>query len=444
MSMAVHPLTSGANSQVIDRKLVIYGLEVTDPEVVAGAERFASSNGEDDVTGYVVAALELGAKALSLAGSSVDVNEIRRSVDQFAIRLAESTERSVAAVTEVVTQVGGEEEGSLLRGVEGILDNLKIGLEELLAGEDGPVRASITKTVTATTDSALAEVQRVLAAHQQVINDAMSSDNPGSPLNTLRVELLRAQAEQAGSVHDRLRDIEALLEVSAAVKKTIDSTALKGGTYEQSALSHLDVVCKGIGDILELTGNVPGLNGRSKKGDGVAHIGHPAAAGLEIRVVVEAKDQALSHAAWRRELEEARKNRGATAALGLVRSTDLVTNGDRLRVLDPLNYVLVFDPDVDDHELLLASYQLLRMQAVCAISEDAGDLDLSAIHRAISHGLEMLKEFDKIARATKQTMTNMTTITTTTEKLRDDLRRCLQRVLDLLDASNSDSVHAGE
>jgi hypothetical protein len=432
--MTVPSLKSAAGAELVNRKVVIHGLEVTVPEVVAGAQRFASMNGEDDVTDFVVGALELGAKALALAGSSLDVNEIRRSVDQFAVRLAESTEQSVAAVTEAVAQVGGEEEGSLLRGVEGILGDLKVGLEELLAGEDGPVRASIAKTVTATTDKALAEVQRVLAAHQQVINDAMSSDNPGSPLNALRVELLRAQAEQASSVQDRLRDIERLLEVSAAVKKTIDATALKGGTYEEQVLDRLDTVCKGTGDLLERTGNVPGLNGRAKKGDGVAHVSHPVAAGLEIRIVVEAKDQALSLAAWRRELDEAKKNRGAVSALGLANGCDLVPGGDRLRVIDPFTYVLAFDPAIDDDDLLIAAYQLLRTQALCSESEASGEVDLAGLQKKIAKALEHLGDFDKLMKASRQAAIQVGVVSTTAEKLREDLKRTLQGALELLDA----------
>src|SRR5438046_2071374 len=106
--MALRSLRGTSRAELVDHKVVIYDLEVSTPEVVAGAERFASMTGDADVSGFVLGALELGGKALSLAGTSLDVTEIRRSVDDFAARVADSTERSVAAVTAAVGHVAGD------------------------------------------------------------------------------------------------------------------------------------------------------------------------------------------------------------------------------------------------------------------------------------------------------------------------------------------------
>lgn len=436
MSIAIRPIPSAASAELIGDRVVVHELEVSDPDVVGGAKRFVQSTGQTDVIAFVVGVLELGGKALSLAGTSMDVGEIRRSVDKLAIQVVDSTEQSVAAVTAAVQQVTGEDEGSLLRGVSTILDGLKRGLEDLLTGEDGPVRASISKTITATTDSALAEVQRVLAAHQQVMHEVLSSDNPSSPLSGLRTELLRSQSEYAESVQRQLADIETMLEVSTAVQKVIASTALKGGSYEEHVMARLDAMCKGAGDVLERTGALAGLNGRAKKGDGVVSVDHPIATGLQARLVVEAKNQSLSLAAWRRELDEAKKNRGATAALGLVRSCELMPGGDRLRVIDSLTYILAFDPASDDDELLLAAYQLLRIQALSQLSDAGDEVDVLAVQKCVAKALEALADFDKITRAARLAINQVGGIATTADGLREELVRSLQTALALLTSSS--------
>src|SRR3970282_1068434 len=68
------------------------------------------------------------------------------------------------------------------------------------------------------------------------------------------------------------------------------------------------------GDLVDRTGGEAGGVMRSKKGDFVVTLNPVVTAGAELRIVVEAKDRAMSGRAMRDELGEAKENRAAAVA----------------------------------------------------------------------------------------------------------------------------------
>jgi len=91
---------------------------------------------------------------------------------------------------------------------------------------------------------------------------------------------------------------------------------------------------------------------RSKKGDGVLSID-----GGSARVVLEMTDSKRTQ--WNDYLDEAERNRGATASLGLVRDS-AQNNGNTLRSVGARRIILAFDPGIDDPDLLRTVVQLAQ------------------------------------------------------------------------------------
>jgi hypothetical protein len=417
-------------AEVVEDRVVIWQLEVAQADVVRGAHRHASSENRD-VTEFVVAALEVGAKALAVAGTTVDVEELRRSLDDFSSTVAKAAQRSVADIAASVEAVADAEGGTMITAVRGALLTLEDQLSSLLTGEEAPVRVAIRQVVESTMDRALAELQRAIANQSRTVNEALSNDNPSSPINALRVELLRSQTDHARTYQQQLQDLRSLVEAAAIRRQAMERTALKGVDYESALVTTLDRLARGTGDLVEATGSMPGLLGRSKKGDAVIS-GTIAGMRQTIRLVIEAKDASLGMEGWRKELDEARRNRGAVAALGVVRGVEHMPGNDRLRVIDPLSFVMAFDPEIDDDDLLLAAYQLLRAQAACVALEGAGEVDAGALRSQLAEAMDSLGRFDRVSRATEQAKAHLTTISLEAGRLREDLAAHLVRCLRLV------------
>jgi hypothetical protein len=156
-----------------------------------------------------------------------------------------------------------------------------------------------------------------------------------------------------------------------------------------------------------------------------------------VNVVFEAKDKTQTLPEWQAELDEARRNRGAVAALGVVKGTEHMPGGDRLRLLDPLTYVVAFDPATDSDDLLLAAYQLLRMHAVTAVLGADSDIDVAALRVQLDKAVATLGQIDTITGAAEKAKANLGTITATATRLRDDLTATLGRMQTLVESAGA-------
>lgn len=427
------PKKTNTAAELIDDELVVRNLVVRDHDVLHEARRFAEITESTDLSTFVETALIIGAKSMRLAGTTVDVEEIRRSIDGFSDSVARSAKSSATEIARIVEAVASPTDGSLLAAVDQILKGLEQSVEALVAGEDAPVRVGVHKTVKQVTDRVLGEVQRSLQAQSETVREALNSDNPNSPLNAMRVEILRQQAETSAAVQRELAEVRKLVEVNAAIENTMQRTAIKGMNYEDVVVAMVDRLAAGAGDVAEPTGAKPGIVGSSKKGDAVITVGETVARKRLIRLVVEAKDATLSPEAWRLELDAAKKNRGAVGALGIVKGTSHMPNGSRIRVIDPLTILVAYDPAVDDEGLVAAAFHLVRAQAACIVHEGDADVDVAAIRSYLSTAAGLLVQFDKITKSATQARTHIDAVRTTADKLREDLLGCLQRALRLLD-----------
>jgi vacuolar-type H+-ATPase subunit E/Vma4 len=216
--------------------------------------------------------------------------------------------------------------------------------------------------------------------------------DPTSPMAKHAAALAKQQEQFAKQIEkshsDLVSKVEALstaFKVQEAKASIAKVTPIKGGSFEHQIHNLMSGIAAGLGDEYEDTTTRAGILPRSKKGDGVLSIsGQPA------KVVVETTDS--SRSGWGEYLDEAERNRGAAAALGVVRTADQ-NGGHTIRVLGQRRVVLAFDPAEDDPEVLRTVVMLLRTVAIAA-SIRTGDSEISTAEEVIGQAVAQLSKAD--------------------------------------------------
>lgn len=437
--MTVHPIHSTPRATTDGQTVTIVGLSSACPELVSSSLRHQERTGSTDVGDHVESLLEVGAKAAAIGSSTIDIDEIKRGLDDFTHQVSDTAKASVINIREAVSAATDAENGTIARSLEQALGNLSTSISSLVAGEDAPLRTSVEKSVRLVTDKALGEVQRALAVQSETVKTALSPDNPTGPLASLKHEILKSGHESRQEIVTALNEVKTLVETAKTAKAVMEKTAIKGLAYEDGVIVSLTPMALATGDTLEPTGALGGNVSRCKNGDAVATISNVVTRQHDVKIVFEIKDKDMTCEGWRSELAAARKNREAVAALGIARSTDHLPGDRRVLILDPLNIVVVFDPEVDDLDLITATYHLLRAQAACTVLEGQEDeLDITGLRKHLTASLDSLTELDKIERSTNLARKNLDDITKTAQKLNQTLDSQIRGALTLLDqAPNS-------
>ena len=131
-------------------RLIIHNLQVSDPDVLATARRHSHPDSPDApgvLEGFVTTALAVGAKALAVAGSTVDLAELDRSVSRLSQQVASSTQAALTRLDQAVTAATHAQTGTIPTSEQTALSGLAEQLTALLAGSDAPVRTAVADTV---------------------------------------------------------------------------------------------------------------------------------------------------------------------------------------------------------------------------------------------------------------------------------------------------------
>jgi len=433
--MTVHPIHSVPRAVTDGVTVRITNVQSSTPEVVTSSLRFKERTGNEDIGDHIEQLLDLGAKAAAVGSASIDIDEIKRSLDDFHNEVSNSAKASVTDIRQAVSAATDKETGTIATTLQVALGNLSTSIGTLVAGEDAPLRLSIEKSVRAVTDKALGEVQRALAVQSDSVKTALSPDNPNGPLASLKHEILKSGHESRLEIVGALNEVKILVESAKVAKAVMEKTAIKGLAFEDAVVQSLTPIALGAGDSLKPTGANAGNVSRCKNRDAVATLSRVVTRQHDVKIAIEVKDKTLTCEGWKQELEAARKNRRAVAALGISRSIDHLPGDKSILVLDPLNIVVAFDPANDDVDLVTAAYHLLRAQAACTALDGLDDeLDVTGLRKHLVKGMEGLLEFDKIERATNNARKHLDEVTKTAQKLAMSLDTQLRGALTLLDA----------
>jgi hypothetical protein len=383
-------------------RITVDRLVVRDPALAAAV----GEQPAEDRPAYVERALRIGLIALQDAGVTLNVDVVRREFEKLLQQSEQVNVRAAEALDLTLRSNFADGDGRLPRTLERFL------------GDRGALRAYVGELFDETKrDSAIGRMRTLLGAYFD--GDAsklallLDPTRQNSPMHQFRVEIGR----QFERLNERLTAIEAAAAARGAERA---KSSAKGADFEDLLETFLAELARGSGDLLDRTGGEAGGVLRSKKGDFVLTLNPALTGGAEVRVVVEAKDRAMSGRAMRDELREAKENRAA--AVGLVVFTPAhapagiapfdVRAGDVYCVVDPA------DPDGASLE---AAVRLARLLAIASLREAVSEIDGEAIRAALA---AVRAELDAI-KGIKATLTSIATSTASVQACLDRLREAV-------------------
>ena len=203
-----------------------------------------------------------------------------------------------------------------------------------------------------------------------------------------------------------------------AIAPVIEVGVFGGLDYEDEVISWVQRIASANGDDCEPTGNITGLVPRSKKGDGVVDL--KVGGSTRSRIVLEAKNQALSKLEWERERDGSKANRAATSFIGLCKHFNDMPNSSRVLILDTQSIVLSFDPEIDDPELLVLIYRMIKLNALSG-SGIIDEVNIVEVNRNLEDAIKALNKFDLISKNASAIRNSADTITKEANEIRNSI-----------------------
>lgn len=398
--------------------LTIDGLEIKDLQVIE-LVRQKLKNGED-IEALVLELLEIGAKAASVFSSNAGAETIKNAVETAQKGIG----TSLVSVTDTIKsemKMLTADDGNLNLTINKVMKDFAKDVESSIAGEDAPVRKAISTSLEAMLKRLNESVDKSLKSQNEGIEKLLDPENPTSPLRGLRTQL--------DGITQIVRDLQQAEQIENAEDAIKDNAPIGGVEYEKRAVDALISIVNSLGDTCESTGATEGFVKRSRKGDAVAEFN--TSIGQKVRIVVEAKDSALTVKDWRKEMSGSRDNRRAEGFIGLCKSTTLMPNaGQRIWIDDMKSVVIAFDPDYDDPELLRSIYQFVKLTTMTR-SGELGENQAAKLLDHINSSIATIAKFNEANR-------NLTGLETSTKSLRTilgDIRTVLE--LELVEAQKT-------
>jgi hypothetical protein len=383
-------------------RIVIDQLVVRDPALAA----ILGERAPEDRPALVERALRIGLLALQDAGATVNVDVVRTEFEKLMRQTEQVNTRAAEALDLMLRANFADGDGRLPRTLEKFL------------GDRGALRSFVNELFDETKrDSAIGRMQTLLGTYFD--GDAsrlallLDPTRQHSPMHQFRDEIT--------SQFDRLNERLAAIEAAAAARGAERArSAAKGTDFEDLLELMLADVVRGAGDLLDRTGAEAGGVLRSKKGDFVITIDPARAGGADLRIVVEAKDRAMSVRAIRDELREARENRGAAVAV-VVFGPEHAPPGIAPFDVRAGDVYCVIDPADPDHATLDAAIRLARLHALAGLRDAAAEIDSEAIRAALGAVRAELEAIKSIKSTLTAIARNSLGVQATLDALRDGI-----------------------
>lgn len=389
-------------ASIVGDTLIVERLTVRDPELVDALMTWCSSypGGPDaaaeELPRHITRLLAIGSRVSEMGRNSVAAELVTTASRNARDHIGEAT-RDVAGSVQRV-----REEMTTL--VAQFTAEVRQSLDAMFASDDSAVAATLKNTLRAQTDE--------LAKN---VTDRIDATVSATLKTGLDGHVTRIQ-ETLGQVRDHLIADEAATDAAAAAA---NRSNLKGTDFEDRMNLEVETLAEEMSAEYLRTGQTPGSlkgEGSQLKGDGV-WVRDGAAVVLEFHNGMSRSAAAATRAdGWTGYLSTAMRNRGASAALGVVMSPDQ-NRGRVFREFGANMAVLACDPDNPD-DLIRLRFVLqvmglvARNQLPSAAGGDAGStltdrivIDLTTARRALEDmraGMDAVTEIEKLAAKTSQ------------------------------------------
>jgi len=346
-------------------RIVVERGELADPQLAA----FVAEREEAERADLVTRALRIGLETICNAGVSLTTDVVRAEFDNLVARFEERNLRAAETLEQQLRANFADGDGRLPRTLEAFL------------GDEGKLRRLTSELFDPNRrEGAMGQLHELLGRYfdgdASQLARLLDPTREGSPLHQFRNEV----TGEFRSLQERLSALEA--GEKARAEERARGTA-KGIDFEDALEARLGEYASAVGDMLERTGADAGDALRSKKGDFVLGIDPTRTRGVDLRVVIEAKDRTVSLRRFAIELAEARENRRAAIALAVFTPQAAPSGVAPLTVIGSDVYC-VYDPETDDAVALEAAVRLARALALASLRESSVQLDVAAVQESLA------------------------------------------------------------
>ncbi|MFX4288308.1 hypothetical protein ACQBJO_06780 [Janibacter sp. G349] len=437
--------------------IIVTDLQVNQPAVTQEALRWSTGNRGAAVTGsdleghdlapFVIQALTVGATAINAAGGAQDTYNLEQLIRDVGHRTTEASQRAAESTAKVTTATADAmdkatttarkslaesseaSKKSISETVSSARKDLRDELTRLFGGEDPEFVARLQPVLDDFTAKLTKRTDEHTSSMFEKATKALNPDDPTSPIakqmaafDKRHTELVEQSAKQNDELKTKVSELTKAIEVqraaAAATKAAANVTPIKGASYEDNAGAVLAALATGFGDEYIATGTTTGAIPYCKKGDGVLSIADSGA-----KVVFEMTNSSAQKRGWGDYLDEAERNRGAAASLGLVPTVE-ENDGHRVRTIGSRRIVMAFDPETDDQSLLHTVICLLRAASVAASTRD-DDGEVETARERIGEALDALGRLDEIQKVAGQIKKSGDKVATQADGLQTTLNRLL-------------------
>jgi hypothetical protein len=383
--------------------IMIDHLRVEDRTLAAFVEARADADRPD----LAERALRIGLHALQDAGTTLDVDFVRREFDALLERNNSVNERAAKELDQVLRLNFGDRDGRLPRTLEQFL------------GDRGQITRLVSDLFDETKrDSAIGRLRTLLGTYfdgdASRLAQLLDPTRIGAPLYQFRTEMNAAFEK----LNERLSAIEAASSARASERAR---SSAKGLDFEDLLEELFAEAVRGTGDTIERTGVATGDVIRSKKGDFLLTVDPQLCAGAELRVVIEAKNRGRSWRELRDELADAKRNRGAAVALAIFTPEHAPTGVAPFDVRYG-HVFAVIDPEAPDLATLVAAIRLARLHAIADQAAQTTEVDAARVAQALN---QVRTELDGV----RQLKVSLSSIGKTAENVAAGLDRLREQVL---------------
>ncbi len=305
--------------------------------------------------------LRIGATALRVANTAVDVDLVQRSFDELAGRLDVQVNGAVDQIRTATAALLDGDTGTL----PAALSEFHGSIEDLLGETFDP---DSKKSVVSTIEALVSSVVRTAL---EGVREIVEPEGDESPLARLKGEILVGVKGEIDGVIREVRDVSERLGIAAAVAEEHERTAAKGFDFETVVDGCVAQIAAGHGDCHEHLGTETGATG-SKVGDEVVTVNRDDTRGQTGRFVFEVKKRSLSMRKIQDELDEAMRNRESLVGIAVFDSQANAPTKVAFHYVDDKAIVVLDDGGVDDAALRLA-YMWARWTVRRKLTSEVGE-----------------------------------------------------------------------
>jgi hypothetical protein len=405
--------------QIEGTRVVIDKLIIDDPEITEFIGLIP------DKGKIITEALRLGVRVLRIAQTTGDVEMVKREFEAMLTGITANVDKVLIEAKEAVgkrlNEFTSEELQKSLRDHKG---EIQAELVRLFGPESAvSVQKQIDKMLEAQGKSYTQALTQVLG----------ETDDPENPFFKLRKEL-KEKADEAVKEVRSLRDkvLEVVSEARGIATEREKGTA-KGRTYQEYVFDQVEAIARIFGDISEYVADQAGEKGNSRAGDILVKLNPKDTSNCDVRIVFEAKNRKTTVPVILDELEEAKENRVAGAAIAVFSSCECVPRGLKAwRDYPNYRYVCVLTEDETDPFALEFSYRNARVDALRSMEVAEQKINFAALQSLLKQAKARLNEFQQMRAKLTGAQTAIEDVQGLIEKHQQAMRNDLDEVDRLL------------